>query len=88
MQKATVGDKVEAKFEGRSKFYVGAISNVNADRTVDIIYDLGKHFHWLPPNWNPCATDFASSSLHFVPLYSKRCGTGGRVRAKGVGGCG
>jgi hypothetical protein len=77
MQKATVGDKVEAKFEGRSKFYVGAISNVNADRTVDIIYDLGKHFHWLPPNRNLSP----SSSLHFVPLSSKRCGTGGRVRA-------
>lgn len=38
-----LGEKVEARFEGRgSKFYAGAISNVNADGSVDIVYDIGE----------------------------------------------
>ena len=35
------GDKVEAKYQGKSKWYPGSISRVNANGTFDILYDDG-----------------------------------------------
>ncbi|KAH8071060.1 cytidine deaminase [Aureococcus anophagefferens] len=40
--KLAVGDKVEARYKGRSKFYAGKIARVHADGTFDIDYDDGE----------------------------------------------
>ena len=39
---ARVGDKVEARYRGRSKYYPGKISRVHSDGTFDIDYDDGE----------------------------------------------
>jgi hypothetical protein len=37
-----VGDKIEARYRGRSKYYKGKISRVRADGTFDVAYDDGE----------------------------------------------
>ena len=45
-----VGDRIEAKYRGRSKYYKGKISRVRADGTFDVAYVcLGaRNFFWGP----------------------------------------
>ncbi|KAH8059996.1 cytidine deaminase [Aureococcus anophagefferens] len=40
--KLDVGDKVEARYRGRSKFYPGKIARVRGDGTFDVDYDDGE----------------------------------------------
>ena len=35
------GDNIEARYKGKSKWYKGSISRVNANGTYDILYDDG-----------------------------------------------
>ncbi|CAM9192120.1 unnamed protein product, partial [Ectocarpus fasciculatus] len=44
-----VGDKVEAKFKGGTKYYVGRISADNRDGTYDIDFDDGDKLRSVPP---------------------------------------
>ena len=37
-----VGDKVEARYRGRSKYYPGKIARVHSDGTFDVNYDDGE----------------------------------------------
>ncbi|CAM9823557.1 unnamed protein product, partial [Choristocarpus tenellus] len=52
------GDKVEARYRGRGKYYRGKISRVNSDDTFDINYDDGEK-------------DIGLSQEHIRPLESQ-----------------
>ncbi|CAM9911399.1 unnamed protein product, partial [Choristocarpus tenellus] len=52
------GDKVEARYRGRGKYYRGKISRVNSDNTFDINYDDGEK-------------DIGLSQEHIRPLESQ-----------------
>ncbi|KAJ1454616.1 hypothetical protein M885DRAFT_426362, partial [Pelagophyceae sp. CCMP2097] len=41
-RRLNVDDKVEARYEGKEKYYPGRIALVNADRTYDVDYDGGE----------------------------------------------
>ena len=45
-----VGDKVEAQFKGKGKFYPGKISKVNGDGTINVDFDDGDKDRYVEPS--------------------------------------
>ena len=46
----SVGDRVEARFKGKSKYYKGKITRAHADGTFDILYDDGDSERRVRPS--------------------------------------
>ncbi|CAN0452791.1 unnamed protein product, partial [Discosporangium mesarthrocarpum] len=84
-QKLREGDKVEARYKGRGKYYKGNITRVNSDGTFDIHYDDGERERGLAEEYIKSLESGSSGQLLQNNVGKLREGDKVEARYKGRG---
>ncbi len=66
-----LGDKVEARYRGRDKWYPGKISRVRANGTFDVNYDDGEKEQGVSRD---CILSISDAADDYRAVYSCCCG--------------